>query len=55
MSLKCVKLGTPATLFSPHPDNASTGDFNMGYVLVLSLFVEILEVIIAKSVLCNIF
>jgi hypothetical protein len=48
MSLKFVKVGAPATLFSPHPGNAATREFNRSYIFVLSLFVEILEVILAK-------
>lgn len=48
VSLKCVKLGAPATFFSPHPGNASTREFNRSYVFVPSLFVEILEVILKK-------
>ena len=35
-------------LFSPHLGNASTGEFNRGYVFVLPLCVEILEVIKVK-------
>lgn len=48
MSLKCVRLGAPATLFSPHPGNVATGEFNSSYVIVLSLFVEILDMILTE-------